>query len=98
MAIFELMQAGVRRDESWLREALQAAVELEFFTIPPYLIALWSIKDESSGPSRTIREIVYEEMQHMALVCNLLAGIGGLPRINSPRSIPLYPRPMPGGV
>ena len=98
MGILELIETGVTRDEAWLREALQAAVELEFFTIPPYLIAMWSIKDEASDAARTIREVVYEEMQHMALACNMLVAIGGTPRINREPAIPVYPRPMPGGV
>jgi hypothetical protein len=99
MLIRELLETTPRaRDEAWLKEALQAAVDLEFFTIPPYLLALWSIKDERSYAAQTIREVVYEEMQHMALACNLLAAIGGVPRINRAPTVPVYPRPLPGGV
>jgi len=99
MQIFELMDVvEEERDPGWLAEALQAAVELEFFTIPPYLTALWSIKDEAGYAAQTIREVVYEEMQHMALACNMLVAIGGTPKINDPRGVPKYPGPLPGGV
>lgn len=98
MAIKELMAAGVRRDRKWLTDALQAAVELEFFTLPPYLAAMWSVKDQKHPAAATIRAVVYEEMQHMALACNMLAAVGGTPRINSGSAVPQYPRPMPGGV
>lgn len=98
MTIRELMRPTRERDRTWLLEALQAAVELEFFTLPPYLIALWSIKDQGHSAAATIREVVYEEMQHMALACNMLVAIGGTPRINRPPAIPEYPRPLPGGV
>jgi hypothetical protein len=98
MTIRELMAPKKPRDLPWLMEALQAAVELEFFTLPPYLMALWSIENQKHYAAATIREVVYEEMQHMALACNMLTAVGGTPRINRPPAIPEYPRPMPGGV
>jgi hypothetical protein len=98
MSIFELMQPSATRNLAWLHDALQAAVELEFFTLPPYLTAMWSIKDQEHDAAGTIRAVVEEEMTHMALAANLLAAIGGTPRINRPPAIPEYPRPMPGGV
>jgi hypothetical protein len=99
MKIMELLEAArPARDKAWLMEALQASIELEFFTIPPYLTAMWSIKDQTSYAARTIREVVYEEMQHMAFACNMLVAIGGVPRLNRDPAIPLYPRPLPGGV
>ncbi len=98
MAIRGLLETAATGNDDWLRQALQSAVELEFFTIPPYLTAMWSIVDQSHTAARIIREVAYEEMQHMALACNLLAAIGGTPCINRPPSIPVYPRPMPGGV
>ncbi len=79
-----------------LKAALQAACTLEFATIPPYLTALWSIKDELSPVAKSIREVVHEEMLHMSLACNMLASIGGQPNISS--ALPEYPGPLPGGV
>ena len=39
------------RNIEWLRNMLQFAVELEFDTLPPYLFAMWSIKDLTSPAS-----------------------------------------------
>jgi hypothetical protein len=81
----------------WLHEALQPAVTLEFATLPPYLTALWSIKDEMCPAAISIREAVQEEMQHMGFVCNMLTAIGGTPQIAG--RVPEYPaRGLPGGV
>ncbi len=83
---------------SWLRKALQTAVTLEFSTIPPYLCGLWSIKEDTHNAAKSIREVVQEEMLHMALACNMLAAIGGEPKIAEPEFIPSYPGHLPGGV
>lgn len=79
-----------------LKKSLQAAVTLEFATIPPYLTALWSIKDELHSVTQSIREVVQEEMLHMALACNMLASLGEEPQIAT--TVPKYPGALPGGV
>ena len=81
-----------------MKQTLQAAVTLEFATIPPYLCALWSIKDELDPAAESIREIVQEEMLHMALTCNMLAAIGGEPQICTPGHVATYPAHLPGDV
>jgi hypothetical protein len=83
---------------AWLKEALQAAIELELATIPPYLTAWWSIKSGDGDVYDLMREIVIEEMLHMGLACNLLTTIGGTPALNTPAAVPKYPGPLPGGV
>ncbi|MBV8187935.1 MAG: ferritin-like protein [Alphaproteobacteria bacterium] len=85
-------------DKDWVHDAVQTAIKLEFATIPPYLAALWSIKDPAAPAARSILEIVLEEMLHMATMCNVLAAIGGTPRLNAPGAVPLYPCALPGGV
>lgn len=85
-------------DSQWLKDALQSAIELEFFTIPPYLMAFWSVKDHRDPVAVAIREVLVEEMLHMSLACNMLASIGGTPRIFDAKAVPRYPSPMPGGV
>ncbi|MFG3125781.1 ferritin-like protein [Streptomyces sp. NPDC048201] len=85
-----------RRDVSWLRSALQVAVEIEFATIPPYLCGWWSVRNRKCDAARLIRRIVSDEMYHLGIVCNLLAALGGRPRIRD--SAPAYPGPLPGGV
>ena len=91
-----------KRDVPWLMESLQAAIELEMSTIPPYLYAAWSI-DLSGGPAAdpagvqgTIMTIAQEEMLHMGIACNLLASIGGQPVIL--QRAPRYPTVLPKDI
>jgi ferritin-like protein len=79
-----------------LRDHLQLAIELELSTIPPYLCALYSIK-EGTNPVATniIKSVVVEEMLHMSMAANLLNAVGGAPVINSPASVPKYPSFLP---
>ncbi len=57
---------------------LQTAAELELSTIPPYLIALLSIKPSTNrGAAENIRSVMMEEMLHLALVANVISSIGG---------------------
>ncbi|MGH3601894.1 MAG: ferritin-like domain-containing protein, partial [Pseudonocardiaceae bacterium] len=99
MKILELMQLPPDdHDLAWLQQALQAAVELEMATIPPYLCAMWSVKDLDSPVFSLIRNIVLEEMSHLGLACNMLTSIGGTPAINTPAAVPQYPGGLPGGV
>src|SRR5207244_329121 len=65
-----------QRGPEWLELALQSAVSVEFSTIPPYLSALWSIKDQMHPVAASIRDVVQEEMLHMALACNMLTALG----------------------
>jgi len=82
-----------------LKKALQTAIELEHSTIPPYLYALYSIKQGQNGEiAGLIRSVVREEMLHMSLDCNILNAIGGSPKIDHPKFIPTYPGPLPGCV
>ncbi len=83
-------------DLSMLRAALQAAVTLEFSTLPPYLTAIWSVKDPLHLVADSILNILQEEMLHMALSCNMLVAIGGRPEIKT--AVPVYPGKLPGGV
>jgi hypothetical protein len=87
-----------QRGLEWLELALQSAVSVEFSTIPPYLSALWSIKDQMHPVAASIRNVVQEEMLHMSLACNMLTAIGCVPRINDPKMVPSYPGSIPGGV
>lgn len=91
-------KAGELTQTEWLKSALQTAIRLEFSTIPPYLMALWSIKDQGSPVALAIRGVVQEEMLHMALACNMLVAIGGTPPIAHPLFVPRYPGPLPGDV
>ncbi len=84
---------------SQLMQALQIAIELEHSTIPPYLTAMYSIKQGANAEvADLIKSVVIEEMLHMALVCNILISIGGSPAIGQPGFIPNYPGSLPGGL
>lgn len=92
------------RDDRWLFESLQEAVEIEFSTIPLYLYAMWSLDDASvaSAPGDTVRAVVKQEMLHMGIVANILAGLGGRPLfVNTPMRrdvVPTFPGMLKAGV
>lgn len=82
-----------------LKQTLSQAVTLEFATIPLYLSALWSIKNNLHPAAVSIRNVVQEEMLHLALACNMLASIGGRPKIyDATKSGLRFPTALPGGV
>lgn len=71
---------------------LQTALEVEHSTIPPYLCALYSIRDGAiQEATNLIRSVVMEEMLHMILVANVLNAIGGKPNLKHPGFVPKYP-------
>ena len=82
-----------------LHELLQKAIELELSTIPPYLHAAYSLMP---GTNTAIRKIIVavakEEMLHMAIVANVLNAIDGRPVIADPKTVPIYPGPLPMNV
>lgn len=73
-----------------VRAHLLLATRVELSTIPPYLFAMYSIKDQGSDAARLIASVVVEEMLHVCLVTNLLLAIGGEPDFG-PDTIPSYP-------
>lgn len=82
-----------------LRHKLQIAIELEHSTIPPYLYALYSIKEGCNlEVASLILSVVKQEMLHMSLSSNVLNAVGGAPKIASPKFVPTYPGHLPGGV
>lgn len=91
-----------RRDKPWLQGCLQAAVQLELATIPPYLYAYWSVQDPAEELADTLMGIAWQEMLHMGLACNMLTAVGGTPQltgvIGDRPVVPRYPAALPGGV
>ena len=69
---------------------LQWALSGELSAIPPYLCALYSIKDVTCDAYAAIRSVVIEEMLHMMQVANLLNAIGAYPSLGK-KSVPRYP-------
>lgn len=89
-------------DVQEIGESLQHALELEFFTIPPYLSALYSLHEGNNREARdVIQSVVMEEMLHMMLVANVLNAIGGKPVLHTVESgkgklrRKTYPAPIP---
>src|ERR1051326_5615636 len=79
--------------------ALQLAMQLEFSTIPPYLCAQWSIREDPDRVEAVLHNIAVQEMQHFALVGNIITAFGGLPRIANPEFLPSFPmHELPGGI
>lgn len=93
-----MRQPDAEHDVYWLQRALQAAVELELATLPPYLCGQWALKDQSSVPAKLIKKIIFDEMGHLGLACNLLRATGMQPKIFEGYDEIKYPGPLPGGV
>lgn len=75
---------------------LDTAMVLEHATIPPYLCALYSIKNGTNEScAHRIRSVAVEEMLHMVLVANLSSAIGGKPSTTGTSFIPEYPQSLP---
>ena len=88
-----------------LHQHLQHAVDVEFWTIPLYLTALYSIKglkglQPSAYPdaAKLVQSVAIQEMLHLELICNICNALGYAPRFHPPRyreahSIPfIHPR------
>jgi hypothetical protein len=79
-----------------LREDLRFAIKIEHATIPPYLTALFSLKDGTNEAIRVlVRSVVVQEMEHMTLAANMLSAVGGTPVFTDPDFIPQYPGGLP---
>lgn len=84
------------RDIDSLRQHLQWAIEIEHTTFPPYLCALYSIKDgHNQVAAEILSSIFMEEMLHMTLAANILNAIGGHPQFDKPDFIGCYPAYLP---
>lgn len=80
-----------------LVEYLQTAIQVEHGTLPLYLTAMWSLKDDSGDHYGILRGIALQEMLHLGIVCNLLKAIGERPLIAPPMAtIPVFPGQLPG--
>jgi hypothetical protein len=77
---------------------LDSALQLEHATIPPYLMALYSLHPETnSAAQQIIRVVAVEEMLHLTLVANVLNAIGGTPDLTRAGFVPTYPTHLPDG-
>lgn len=104
-AIEPINKSNFKKKLEELKDQLQIALELEHSTIPPYLCALYSIRQGSNlMATEIIKSVVLEEMLHMIMVANVLNAIGGNPQIGEKevdkknKFIPAYPTSLPGNV
>ena len=71
------------QDDQWdlehLRSHLQAAAELEAWTIPYYMAAMFSVVDRSTEAYQLIQSVVNQEMLHLQLVGNIANSYGYSP-------------------
>jgi len=89
--------AKPKRDLDWLKSALQTAAALEHATMPYYLAATYSLEVQSYTAYNLLRSVAMEEMVHMAIACNILAALGGTPKIKG--LAPAFPGyGLPGGA
>jgi len=81
-----------------LRDYLQVAIALEHATLPPYLIAMYSLKPgHNSAAYQQIRMVAIEEMLHLVLSANILNAVGGTPDLTAPDFVPKYPTHLQNG-
>jgi rubrerythrin len=63
-----------------LQKSLHLAVKLELFTIPFYFYTFYSLKNPKSHVGIHLREVIMEEMLHMAIVSNIMHALKGCKR------------------
>jgi hypothetical protein len=81
-----------------LHRYLNAALQLEHATIPPYLTALYSLHPETNSAARHIlRVVAVEEMLHLSLAANVLNATGGTADLTGAHFVPEYPTFLPDG-
>ena len=89
-----MSEVAIETKRDTLLAHLQLALELEWSTIPPYLISLLSIKRPNNREAADlIRGVAMEEMLHLALVANVINAVGGAPRLRAD-NCPSYPLQM----
>lgn len=75
-----------------LHQHLQHAIDVEFWTIPLYLTALYSIKglkdlrrENYPDAAKLIQSVVIQEMLHLEIVCNISNALGYTPCFHPPQ-------------
>ena len=71
-------------DLTHLQDHLQGVVDLELWTIPYYMSAMYSIQDPASDAYALIQDVVHEEMLHVQLASNIANAFRLKPRFVPP--------------
>lgn len=73
-------------------------MQIEHATVPPYLMALYSLHPGSNpDASHILRVVVVEEMLHLTLSANVLNAVGGKPDLTQRDFVPHFPTFLPTG-
>lgn len=78
------MPRAPKWDLPHLRRHIQYAVDLELWTIPFYMSAMYSIRDPTTEAYQLIQSIVYQEMLHLQLAANISNAFGKSPKLGVP--------------
>ena len=70
-----------------LHTHLQYAVDLEFWTIPFYMSAMYSVIDRNSDAFQLIQSVVNQEMLHLQSAANIANAYGLSPTFNAPQYV-----------
>ena len=97
------MSKSIEKQLNELRKLMALAIQVELSTIPPYATAAYTISqagqydqimplEVNAEPLEVIRQVMVEEMLHLALAANILNAIGG--EVNLPETARglTYPR------
>ncbi|MCW5209373.1 hypothetical protein VU10_04140 [Desulfobulbus sp. US1] len=68
-----------------VQEHAQAAVAVEFYTLPFYITAMCSIKEKQSEAVQIIRSVILEELLHVQLTANLCRALDTAPNFKPPQ-------------
>lgn len=81
-----------------LYDYLYAAMQLEHATLPPYLVALYSIYPGTNLDAvQILRVVAVEEMLHLTIAANVLNAVGGKPDLTRKGFVPSFPAYLPDG-
>lgn len=84
----------MKSNDTWdighLREHLQFAIQLEYWTVPYYMAAMYSIKDPTSDAYKLVQSVVYQEMLHIQLACNAANAFGAVVDLEHAFIVPKY--------
>jgi hypothetical protein len=67
-----------------LQSHLQGVIDLELWTIPYYMAAMYSIRDPATREYQALQDVVHQEMFHVQLVSNVANSFGLQPTFTAP--------------
>ncbi|MCI5157898.1 MAG: hypothetical protein D3906_05555 [Candidatus Electrothrix sp. AUS1_2] len=75
--------------KTWTKKLVQAhaqaAVAVEFYTLPFYITAMCSVREEQCEAVEILRSVIMEEMLHLQLAANLCLALDTAPNFKAPQ-------------